>query len=123
MKSNLLQLAPVAVLVLQLLIGWVMWSMRKKFVTADDLKQCRRECDGRTADVEKRAGEIEIDLAKRLPRDGEVASLQVNIEKLRGEQKALTEAIHGLNEAINRVERPLNLLMEHHLKTTEGSKT
>lgn len=34
---------PLLVLILQLLMGWAMWSLQQKFVSKDDCKQCKAD--------------------------------------------------------------------------------
>jgi NADH:ubiquinone oxidoreductase subunit F (NADH-binding) len=89
--------------------------MTRKFVTVEACDKCRRVCRKEVADT------MEKDL-ERLPSNDALASLATQLEGLRGDVKAQGAELRGLAEVLERVERPLNLLMEHHLRDTRGGR-
>ena len=110
MEDWLWRLLPVALLIIQGLFVWGMWSMRKQF-------QTRESCDDAMAQVHKRVTCLEkkvIDV-EHLPSSKDFATLTREVAELRGGQRALEEGVKSLGISIDRLERPLNLLLEHSL--------
>lgn len=116
---------PVAVLAGQVFFAWVAWSMRKKFVTCDDCEKVRKDRDAANKEstedfddrmdvVERHSSTVDV-LLKGLPTAKDIHSLGREIEGLRGGQAALRESIKSLGISIDRLDKPLSLLMEHHI--------
>lgn len=114
--------AQLLLLVFQALLAWGMWSLRKQFIP-------RTECDGRCdADAAKHTelaqGQtaLEGELARlkqaqeALPGPDEVAAIQVQLAEIEGSVKAVMATVQGQAELMQRIERPLNLLLEHHVR-------
>lgn len=102
--EKLLQYWPIIGAVIQALMLGIWWVMTRKFVTVESCATCRRQC--RT--------EVAEDI-KKLPSVESLASLAKGMEGLRGDLKAQGADIRGLAEVLKRVERPLDLLLEHQL--------
>lgn len=114
--------AQLLLLLFQGLLAWGMWSLRKQFIP-------RTECDGRCeADAEKHTAlaqgqaAMESELARlkqaqeALPGPDEVAAIQVQLAEIEGSVKAVMATVQGQAELMQRIERPLNLLLEHHVR-------
>lgn len=105
-----------------LLIGWIVWSLHRKFMNRDDCEA------NRTADRKERERFIqllttheqavrELNLrVDQLPAQGSVHELEMRLERMDGEQKRLAEAISGLRGIMERVERQVDLLFRGHMK-------
>lgn len=87
--------------------------MTRKFVTVEACDKCRRFCRKEVADS------LEKDI-ERLPSNAALSALATQLEGLRGDVKAQGAELRGLSEVLERVERPLHLLMEHHMKARGG---
>lgn len=90
--------------IVQAVMGWFMWSLRKEFVTGKDCSACRSTCRKEVAEE-----------MKKLPSTESLAALAKEMEGLRGDLKAQAADIRGLSEVLKRVEHPLDLLLEHQL--------
>lgn len=90
--------------IVQGVMGWFMWSLRKEFVTGKDCAACRVVC----------RKEVTVAMEK-LPSIASMADLDTELEGLRGDVKAQAADIRGLSEVLKRVEHPLGLLLEHQL--------
>ena len=113
--EKLLQYWPILVGVAQGIMLWVLWSMKKSFVTSDNCVACRKSCRKEVAEA------VEKDL-KRLPSNDALGALATQLEGLRGDVKTQGADLRGLTELLKRVEHPLNLLMEHHLRDSRGGR-
>ncbi len=97
----------------------VLWMLVRKFVTREDCKACRTECQKevgtRLGKQEASSGELHQAVAQAAPKD-KLAEVDKADETLRGEIKALTAMIQGLKEQQHAMSRQVSLLMEHHLR-------
>lgn len=99
---------PIAALGLNVLGWWVMWSLSRKFVSAESCASCRKDMDGRLATLEIQAREIPDAAVMQDIRDG--------LADVAGALREQSAKVSGLESLIERIERPLNLLLEHHLR-------
>jgi len=103
------------IVVIQGLLAWALWSLRKQFVSTD-------HCDGKcTAMAEKHAAlsqaQAQLEQAqKALPDAAEVQAMAVQLAEIEGSIKAVMATVQGQAELMQRIERPLNLLLEHHVR-------
>lgn len=86
------------------LLTLIVWSMRNAFATKADV-----------AALDRRVTVAETAL-DAVPSEKALHEIANGLEALRGDVKGMAAEVHGWRDTINRVERPLNLLMEHHLK-------
>ncbi len=102
----------------QVLVLWALWSLRKAFVTPQKCEECRQACrkevGERLARQEANAGELHDKVAQTPTKDA-LAIVDKENEGVRGDIKALAATVQGQQELMKRFERQLNLLMEHHL--------
>lgn len=104
----LIRWAPLMLTVIQLLLGWGIWSMRKEFVR-------REECMTRAGTLAQRVGQVET-MIDGLPSAKSWNKMQVAIEEVRGSNRVVLAKLEGQNELLKRIEHPMSLLMEHHLR-------
>lgn len=100
-----------------LLICWIAWSLRHKFVTSED---CSQQCAGQ-AKARERMSELltahetamhELTLNIRAMPDRErLHSIELKLARIEGEQARLAEALHGMRAILERVENQTTLLM------------
>lgn len=101
----------VLVLLLQLAGGWFIWGMRKEFVTR---KHCDEECRKRQ---QMQTALSLLEQAQRNAPDGEdMEAIKDRLGGIEGDMKGVLATMTALSEALGKLERPLNLLIEHHLK-------
>lgn len=111
----ILKLGSAIVLVFQGLLAWALWSLRKQFVA-------RSHCDGQCQNMaEKHAAlsqaQAQLEQAqKALPDAAEVQAMAVQLAEIEGSIKAVMATVQGQAELMQRIERPLNLLLEHHVR-------
>ncbi|AGW12826.1 DUF2730 family protein [Megalodesulfovibrio gigas] len=99
---------PWALLLVQALFGWAMWSLRKEFVRKDDHSLSCSSLAQRLVAVEQHLD--------RMPTAEQWQQLQVAIEEMRGGHKVVLAKLEGQGEVLKRIEHPVHLLMEHHLR-------
>ncbi|GAB6124312.1 DUF2730 family protein [Humidesulfovibrio idahonensis] len=103
------------IVVIQGLLAWALWSLRKQFVSTE-------HCDGKcTGMAEKHAALAQAQakleqVQQALPDAAEVQALQVQLTEIEGSIKTVMATVQGQAELMQRIERPLNLLLEHHLR-------
>jgi hypothetical protein len=94
--------------------------MNKKFMTTELCTQCREKIEVRVNKAEKSIVCMDGRLDK-LPSEKELQGLSVKLSDLGGKIDTLSVRIDGQESLLERVERPLNLLMEHHLNHRDKS--
>jgi cellobiose-specific phosphotransferase system component IIA len=109
---NALSLVLVAV---QGLLAWGLWSLRKQFVGQE---QCGERCQAMAkTQAELAQAQAKLEQAqKALPDAAEVQAMAVQLAEIEGSIKAVAATVQGQAEIMQRIERPLNLLLEHHLR-------
>lgn len=107
--------ASLIVLLIQGLFAWLIWSLRHSFVSVERCNQHRENQDGRCYGLEGRVTLLE-NVVQHLPTAEQIHTLNLNITRQSGDQRALSAEIQGLRDNIARTERLLNLLTESHLK-------
>lgn len=113
--DSLYYIISLIVLLGQGLFAWLMWSARKSFVP-------RETCDGRCGKNEDRMNKADLRMAQletahqAMPTPEDVSDIKDRLGGIEGEMKGLVATIRGQAEIMTRIERPLNLLMEHHLR-------
>lgn len=103
------------VLACQLLIAWGLWSLRKQFVSQAHCDKRCKEDDASKQAMEKRQTELET-AQRAMPTGKDVSAITERLGGIEGDMKAMLATMQGQAQVMNRIERPLNLLMEHHLK-------
>jgi hypothetical protein len=102
----------------QCLVLWALWSLRKAFVTPKVCQECRAACraqvDRRFDKQETTAGSLHDKVALAAGKD-ELAQAATADEALRGDIKALVATVNGLKEQQGALARQVGLLMQHHL--------
>jgi hypothetical protein len=86
--------------------------LRSNFVTKDDLGKHRHELDS----LGKRTGALEAQSAG-LATSADVNKVLLAIERADGDRKALAEKIAGVEKVLVRIEKPLDLMQEHLLRS------
>lgn len=111
----ILQVSSLAILFVQGLFMWLLWSLRREFVRRTDCEQCMNGLGVRVGETKNRLQTVELKV-ESMPKISAVHEIMLAIEEVKGEQKALTERIAGLSEILRRLEHPLDLLTQHHIK-------
>ncbi|OEU65806.1 MAG: hypothetical protein BA863_08945 [Desulfovibrio sp. S3730MH75] len=89
---------PIIVFLSQLGVGWLIWSLRKAFVSRENCASCRKEMDEDADELEKRIIRNEEQLANQ-PTSKEVSELTVALGSLSGEIDVLAERINGVKDS------------------------
>jgi hypothetical protein len=112
---------PIVVLVVQGLLAWVIWSLRRNFVTCETCQVIRAKCEKRHTEYDNRLGciaaegkELRASLDS-LPKARDVHDLGREVEGVRGGLEAVRESIKSLGISIDRLDKPIQLLLEHHI--------
>jgi hypothetical protein len=96
------------VLLVQALLCWVLWSLRKQFVGRD---HCNKQC----LEMDRRQTVLET-AQRAMPDATDVDAIKDRLGSIEGDMKGVLATMKGLSEALGKLERPLNLLIEHHLR-------
>jgi uncharacterized protein (DUF3084 family) len=120
--SIALNVASLLVLVFQGLLAWALWSLRKQFVSSTHCgEQCKAAAE-KHATLELEQAKLKQEQArleqaqKALPDADEVQAMAVQLAEIEGSIKAVMATVQGQAELMQRIERPLNLLLEHHVR-------
>ena len=112
-------LSGILALVLQAVFAWLLWSLRREFMTRRECAKCHAETDDRMGELAQRQAAVEMSM-KMFPTRKELGEVRLEMESLRGDNAALRSEIKGLAELLARVEKPVALLVEHHINTGGG---
>jgi predicted nucleic acid-binding Zn-ribbon protein len=112
---------PVVVLLVQGLFAWVLWSLRRNFMSCDACQTARAayekrqdEHDKQLASMAAEGKELRVSLDS-LPTARDVHELGREVEAVRGGLEAMRESIKSLGISIDRLDKPIQLLLEHHI--------
>ena len=107
--------SPLILGLLQVVGLWVIWSLRRQFMTREDCsQQCKKLADKQTAQEAKQAA---LEAAHQsMPSAEDLERIQERLGGIEGEMKGMSATLKGQAEIMVRIERPLNLLLEHHVK-------
>ncbi len=101
-------------------VTWINWGMRA--VVKSELAQAKvdheevhEELERRLADGDVRFARIRADI-EHLPDHHDLADLTNRVAAVEGSVKALGATLEGVRDVLARIERPLNSLVDHHLK-------
>ena len=105
-----------------LLFGWIAWSLRKKFVTREDCSQHRKE-DAQTrerfselmAAHENSMRELTLKL-KAVPDQERLHGIDLKLVRIEGEQSRLAEELRGMRGILERVENQTTLMMRDRME-------
>ncbi|MDG3442458.1 hypothetical protein [Nitrospirillum amazonense] len=81
----------------------------------DRITAVEKSVDERMAKVEQTCAAVEAEI-RHLPDQDALTDLRDRVAGVETELKGATAGIEGLHALMERIERPLNLLLEHHLK-------
>ena len=114
-----------AAVVVNLLIIWIAWSLRHKFVTRED---CDRLCVGHAKAREKMSEilinhegtmkEIKLKLDV-MPDHGRMHELELKLARIEGDQGRLMVGMDGIRQILERVETQTMLLMRDKMENHE----
>jgi len=113
--DKILNVASLLVLIFQGVLTWGLWSLRKQFVSHKDCEGRCRESDDRAGKADARMAQMEAKQAA-MPTASDVGYIKDRTAAIEGELKALAATMDGLSKILTRIERPLDLLMEHHVR-------
>ncbi len=107
---------------INLLIGWIAWSLRKKFVEREDCAVHREE-DARArerfssllAKHEAAMRELGAKL-ENAPGPERLHQIDLRLSGIEGEQSRLAEALRGIRDILERVENQTTLLMRDRME-------
>ena len=117
----------IAVTCVQVLWGWLVWSLRKQFVSMEEHAEARKQQDDRMGGIENeidsltsRADMTERDVRAMVrtmpPIEKGMNDLGISVERLRGEVVGLRAEMSGQKDVMKAIERQLSLLMENELR-------
>ena len=117
----------IAVTCVQVLWGWLVWSLRKQFVSMEEHAEARKQQDDRMGGIEneidsltRRADMTERDvraMVRAMPSiEKGMNDLGISVERLRGEVMGLRAEMSGQKDVMKAIERQLSLLMENELR-------
>jgi len=106
---------PMLVFILQLLMGWVLWSLRQKYVSHADCNQCRGELVQSHKNAETRISELE----RGHTAHEAAAAYQVttgDLEKIYGRINSVDRKVSDQSGELRAMRRELGLINQHLLE-------
>lgn len=105
----------VLILIANIVMGWLLWGLRKEFMTRD---ACTKRCDQHAEErrkLETRQDALETSM-RNMPTSGDMTGIRERLGGIEGDVKEVAATLKGQADLLTRLEKPLNLLMEHHLR-------
>lgn len=105
-------------ILVQLLLGWVGWSMRKQFVTAEAFKkfgeelrhEIHQDFEQNRVDhtaLDRRVSTLEVQM-QSVPSKEALHDLQVSVVRVEGKMDSFAERLEGLDRLFSRAEAVLS---------------
>lgn len=88
---------PALVLLVQVLMAWIMWSLRQSFVSKKDCEGCREKLEARVSKNEQ--------ALHGLPDNEALHDLALSVTELAGDLRTMGERISGVAKSMERVEK------------------
>lgn len=107
---------PVIVLVVQVVVGWAIWSLSQKFVTRTECVQCREDIEEEQAKSEERVKALEHGQAAQTARD-EYRVTTGDLEKIYERINAVDRKVSNQSGEFRAMRRDLALINQHLLET------
>lgn len=98
-----------------------LWWLSRQFASKGDVEGLRKKDDA----LEKRIGATEEEVTtmkarmESLPDHEDFAEMKEKLANVDGSVKVAAAEIRGLKDVMQRIEQPLNLLVEHHLRSSK----
>jgi len=102
-------------------LGWVWWHLRREMVTRAELQRLMTAHTAEHDDIKARLSEGDRRFAtilsdiKHLPDHKDLSEMMDRIGGVEAAMAGLGATVEGVKEVLERVERPLNILIEHQL--------
>ncbi len=106
------------------MVTWINWGMRS--VIKSELAQAKVDHEGVHEELERRLADGDVRFARiradieHLPDHHDLADLTNRVAAVEGSVKALGATLEGVKDVLVRIERPLNSLVDHHLKGNQA---
>jgi hypothetical protein len=108
------RIGSVVLVLAQGVLVWILWSLRKQFVSRDHCdKQCQKADNARTS-LEREQARLEQAQANA-PSGREMTTIKDQLAELSGEMKAIGATTTAQAKAMERVTHQLDLLLENEL--------
>ncbi len=101
MNDIIRYIIPVGIVLIQGAMGWVLWSLRREFLSRSEWAAEKSQLAEKQGELERRITETEHSLA-RVPGLPAVHELDLGVQALRGEIKALEVKVCGVRELLGR---------------------
>lgn len=99
----LFKLFPIIIGLSQIALGWILWSLRREFVTKKHCDTCQKEHVEKITKLESRSQHIE-DTLQNLPSVQNMHKLSLQMEKMAGDVRSVTEILKRVEQKVNRQE-------------------
>lgn len=107
-------IVPLVVLLAQGLLAWLMWSLRREYVSRADCDVCHGKLDTQAAGVETRVAALEGAL-ETVPTSRDMQTVMVQLAEISGELKAANARAEGQAELLKSVSRQVSMLNDYHV--------
>lgn len=104
-----------AALLVQAVFVWLVWSMRKAFVTAEKCAACQKALSGQVEEMDKRQEVAEVKM-QGVPSYSDLTEVLKELESVRGDIKEVRAFQEGQQQSLTRIEKQMDMLMDHHMR-------
>ena len=105
---------PVLSIIATLACGWCLYQLSRRFVSKDEheaLHGTVRGLGGRVDVLERRM--------ETVPDAGTMHAIQLSLEELRGDMKAIGTRMDGMETSISGMKGQIKILVQHHLENSK----
>lgn len=107
-------IVPLVVLLVQGLLAWLMWSLRREYVSRADCGACHGKVDAQLAGVDTRVAGLE-GAVEAAPTSKDMQTVMVQLAEISGELKAANARAEGQAELLKSVSRQVSMLNDYHV--------
>lgn len=94
---------PIGIFIVQLLMGWLFWSLKREFVSQKYCDGCQNQLAESVNQLKARTQRTEDNL-QSLPNSQSIHSLSLQLEKMAGNIHTLTEILERVEQKVMRQE-------------------
>lgn len=87
----------------QIVLGWLLWSLKREFVSKEHCDKCQRQREENIKKLESRTQRIE-DRIQNLPSTQSIHSLSLQMERMAGDIRSHTEILERVEQKVMRQE-------------------
>lgn len=107
-------IVPLVVLLVQGLLAWLMWSLRREYVSRADCGACHGKLDAQVAEMDTHIASL-AGAVEAAPTSKDMQVVLVRLAEISGDLKAASVRAEGQAELLKAMSRQVSMLTDYHV--------